>query len=87
MENRIFDRNKAAAKQKYLKKRAHFARMAKRSQVVADVLQVKTDAIVLCEKEKTYQQLVLERWAETILGKDIREVDGSYKKQQNQAES
>lgn len=60
MKNRIFDRNKAAAKQKFFKKRAHFAKMAKRSQVVADIQQVQSHAPVLCDKEQAYQQLVLE---------------------------
>lgn len=67
MKVRYFLINRARAKQKYFKKRAHFKNMRKRSQVITDVLQTKDDAPIIVERERNYQQLVIDRWAETVL--------------------
>jgi len=68
MKNRQFIVRRARAILKFQKKRAHFRVMNKRSQVLADIFQVKEDAPEIVKQEKSYQQMVLERWAEAVLG-------------------
>lgn len=54
--------------------RTHERRMKKRSKVVKDVLQVKSEAPAVREREAAYQAHVLERWTEIMFGAEDQKI-------------
>jgi len=72
---------KARKKLKYEKINAHYRRMAKRSRIAKEVMAVKATSEDLVEKEKAYQQQVLERYlAQTmkLIENDGNDDEGDY---------